>query len=134
LTDLRIQGPALWARFTIGSAEGVLWYFHGLVQAFREGWSHPLVDELEQIVGQIGALNETLKTQRVDCEATTAKSVTYSVEQLRDLLGNKLTLALTVLGQLRDGKQLSRQTLEGAIRDLEAIAAHIEPQPQKPSR
>jgi len=62
LTDLRIQGPALWARFTVGSAEGVLWYFRGLVQAFREGWNHPLIDELEQTVGQIEELNATLKS------------------------------------------------------------------------
>ena len=60
LTDLRIQGPTLWARFTVGSAEGVLWYFRGLVQAFREGWSHPLIDELEQTVGQIEHLNAVL--------------------------------------------------------------------------
>lgn len=77
LTDLRIQGPALWARFTVGSAEGVLWYFRGLAQAFREGWSHPLIDELEQTVGQIEELNETLKSQRMKCETSIARPDTY---------------------------------------------------------
>lgn len=57
LSDLRVHGPALWSRFTVGSAEGVLWYFRGLLEAFRQGWSHPLVDELERTIGQIEQLH-----------------------------------------------------------------------------
>jgi len=57
----------------------------------------------------------------------------YHVEQLRHLLGNKLTLPLTVLGQLREGKRVSRQTIERAIRDLQAIAAQLQTQHRRRS-
>lgn len=76
LSDLRVHGPALWSRFTVGSAEGVLWYFRGLVEAFRQGWSHPVIDELEQTVRQIEKLNDALKIQRVGCETSVARPAT----------------------------------------------------------
>lgn len=57
----------------------------------------------------------------------------YHVEQLRHLLGNKLTLPLTVLGHFRDGKQVSRQTIERAIRELQTIAEQFEPRPKRRS-
>lgn len=50
----------------------------------------------------------------------------YHVEQLRHLLGNKLTLPLTVLGHLHAGKRVNRRTIERAIRDLQAIAAQFD--------
>jgi len=58
----------------------------------------------------------------------------YQVEQLRHLLGNKLTRPLTVLGYLHAGKRVSRQTIERAIRDLQAIAQQFEMQPKKASQ
>ena len=58
----------------------------------------------------------------------------YHVEQLRHLLGNKLTRPLTVLGHLREGKRVSRQVIGRAIRDLQAIAEQFETQPKKPGR
>ena len=48
----------------------------------------------------------------------------YHVEQLRHLLGNKLTLPLTVLGRLREGKRVSRGIIERAVGDVRAIAEH----------
>lgn len=58
----------------------------------------------------------------------------YHVEQLRHLLGNKLTLPLTVLEQLRDGKPVSRRTIERAIRNLRAIAEQFQTTPKRLSR
>jgi hypothetical protein len=59
-----------------------------------------------------------------DCHIGAAEDF-YHVEQLRHLLGNKLTLPLTVLGHLHAGKRVNRQTIERAIRDLQAIAAQF---------
>jgi len=58
----------------------------------------------------------------------------YHVEQLRHLLGNKLTRPLTVIGHLRNGKRVSRQVIGRAIRDLRTIAEQFETQSKKPSR
>jgi len=46
LSDLRVHGPALWARFT-APMEGTLWYYRALVQAFASHGRTPLVDELD---------------------------------------------------------------------------------------
>ncbi len=56
-----------------------------------------------------------------DCRIGTDSDF-YHIEQLRHLLGNKLTLPLTVLGHLHAGKQVNKRTIERAIRDLQAIA------------
>lgn len=68
-----------------------------------------------------------------DCLIGSAEDF-YHVSQLRHLLGNKLTLPLTVLGHLHEGKQVSRRTIERAIRDLQAIAERFEAQPKRPSQ
>jgi len=58
----------------------------------------------------------------------------YHVEQLRHLLGNKLTRPLTVLGHLREGKRVSRQVIGRAIRDLQEIAEQFNAQDKKTGR
>ena len=65
------------------------------------------------------------------CQIGTADDF-YHVEQLRHLLGNKLTLPLTVLSSLRDGKRISRRTIKRAVRDLQAITERFEAQPKRP--
>ena len=67
---------------------------------------------------------------RHDCMIGSAEDF-YHVEQLRHLLGNKLTLPLTVLGHLRDGKRVSRGVIERAVRDLQAVAEQFEAQPKR---
>ena len=67
-----------------------------------------------------------------DCLIGSAEDF-YHVEQLRHLLGNKLTRPLTVLGHLREGKRVSRQVIGRAIRDLQAIAEQFETQPKRPA-
>jgi len=55
LLDLRVHGPALWARFT-APKEGSLWYYRSLVKAFAAHGRTPLVDELDRTVSAIEAL------------------------------------------------------------------------------
>ena len=60
LTDLRIHGAELWARFN-GGRDGSLWYYRSLVQAYRsaameEGPARRLVDELDLVVQEIERL------------------------------------------------------------------------------
>ena len=55
LSDLRTEGPTIWKRFTAGPQE-ILWYYHALLEAFRSGWAHPLVDELERVVREMERL------------------------------------------------------------------------------
>ena len=67
-----------------------------------------------------------------DCRIGSAEDF-YHVEQLRHLIGNKLTLPLTVLGHLREGKRVGRRTIERGIRDLQAIAEQFKAQPKRPA-
>ena len=55
LSDLRIHGPALWARFT-APKEGTLWYYRSLVTAFASHGRTPLVEELDLTVSEVEAL------------------------------------------------------------------------------
>jgi hypothetical protein len=71
-------------------------------------------------------------SEQPDCQIGSAEDF-YHVEQLRHLLGNKLTLPLTVLGHLRDGKRVSRRTIERAICNLQAITEQFEAQPERPA-
>lgn len=56
VADLRVLGEALWPRFS-GGREGTLWYYRGLLSAFRAGGiadppapPSALIDELERAV------------------------------------------------------------------------------------
>ncbi len=55
LADLRAVGDELWARFT-GGKEGTLWYYRALVEAYVEGGSNPVIEELDRVVREIEAL------------------------------------------------------------------------------
>ena len=57
LADYRVLGDALWKRFT-GGREGTLWYYHSLVDAYREAGTSPLVEELARVVAEIESLIE----------------------------------------------------------------------------
>lgn len=52
LLDLRVHGPALWARFTAPKDDSI-WYYRALVQAFASHGRTPLVDELDRTVEAI---------------------------------------------------------------------------------
>jgi len=58
LSDLRVHGCKLWARFT-APKEGTLWYYRSLVQAFASHGRTPLVDELDIAVTEIERLART---------------------------------------------------------------------------
>ena len=48
VADLR-AGEDIWERFT-GGKEGCLWYYDAVLEAARDGWSHPVLDELTRTV------------------------------------------------------------------------------------
>lgn len=55
LADYRVLGESLWERFH-GGKDGTLWYYRGLVKAFREAGSNPLIEELDLVVAEIHRL------------------------------------------------------------------------------
>jgi (p)ppGpp synthase/HD superfamily hydrolase len=52
LMDLRELGPGVWERFK-GGREGSLWYYHGLIECFRDHAPKSLVAELERTVKEL---------------------------------------------------------------------------------
>ena len=56
VTDLRIHGESLWTRFNAGRDE-TLWYLESLVEAFREGGTMPIVEELARTVAELRAVS-----------------------------------------------------------------------------
>jgi GTP pyrophosphokinase len=54
VTDLHRDGPTVWLRFT-APRDDTLWYYRGLVSAFRENPNSPtdLVDELDRTVTEM---------------------------------------------------------------------------------
>ena len=59
LADHGVVGPAVWERFSAG-AEEQLWYYRGLVDAYRAaGVSGPMLDELARVVDALGRLVTT---------------------------------------------------------------------------
>ena len=57
LADYRARGESIWDRFN-GGRQGTLWYYRALVDAFRQAGNHPLVDELDRVVGEMERLAE----------------------------------------------------------------------------
>jgi (p)ppGpp synthase/HD superfamily hydrolase len=55
--DLGEVGESLWTRFKGGRA-GTLWYYGAMLDFLREGWNHPILDELAESVGRMNALTE----------------------------------------------------------------------------
>lgn len=53
--DLRQHGDGVWQRFS-GKRDGSLWYYRALVDAFRDGWSHPILDDYEREVAELERL------------------------------------------------------------------------------
>ncbi len=50
--DLRTLGDALWSRFS-GGRDGTLWYYRAACEALHDGWSHPVLIELEEAVAAL---------------------------------------------------------------------------------
>ncbi len=55
--DYRVIGEALWDRFTASRAQ-TLWYYREVLSALGTGWSHPLLEELREMVEELEALVE----------------------------------------------------------------------------
>jgi len=53
LADYQRVGESLWNRFNAGKADQ-LWYYQSALAAYKEaGFSGPLLDELDHLVGQL---------------------------------------------------------------------------------
>ncbi|MBE9225534.1 HD domain-containing protein [Phormidium sp. LEGE 05292] len=55
LKDYRELGEPVWQRFK-GGREGSLWYYKSLVEAYRQVYFSPLIDELERVVTELDYL------------------------------------------------------------------------------
>ena len=55
IMDLHQEGEAVWERFS-GKRDGSLWYYRARVDAFRDGWSHPILDDYEREVAELERL------------------------------------------------------------------------------
>jgi (p)ppGpp synthase/HD superfamily hydrolase len=69
LADLRSLGEDLWERFT-GGKKGTLWYYRALVEAYREGTTTPVVEELDLVVQEIEELARYAGEERATREGT----------------------------------------------------------------
>ena len=58
--DLRRSGKRTWDRFN-GGKDGTLWYYHALVETFREYYRSPFVIELELTVNEIEQLQAEIE-------------------------------------------------------------------------
>jgi (p)ppGpp synthase/HD superfamily hydrolase len=56
LQDVRAHGDAAWEKFN-GGKEGTLWYYDGLIEAFKVHGPSPLLDELSRLVDEIKKLS-----------------------------------------------------------------------------
>jgi len=52
LMDIREEGESGWSRFN-GGKEGTLWYYHELIEAFRERSSSNLLQELVRVIREL---------------------------------------------------------------------------------
>ena len=59
LRDYHEHGPALWERFTVKNPDDHLWYYDGLLDAYRKrGLDSWMVDELGRVVEELRRLVE----------------------------------------------------------------------------
>ena len=57
LRDFRTHGPRLWERFTVNDQNDHLWYYRGLIAAYRErGFDSWMVEELGRVVDELAGL------------------------------------------------------------------------------
>lgn len=59
LFDYRQQGDAIWSVFSTGK-EGMLWFYHSLLQMYREVAPSPIVEELARVVAEIEQLSPSV--------------------------------------------------------------------------
>ena len=57
---VRRDGLAAFERFR-GGLTGTLWYYREMISALETGWSHPILDELRDVVGELHGLVEALQ-------------------------------------------------------------------------
>jgi (p)ppGpp synthase/HD superfamily hydrolase len=65
LRDYQAIGDEIWQRFK-GGKEGTLWYYRALVDAFKAAGALPMLEILEQVVGELEASQFSLASSRKD--------------------------------------------------------------------
>jgi (p)ppGpp synthase/HD superfamily hydrolase len=55
--DYRQQGEAIWSVFSTGK-EGILWFYHSLLNLYRETHTSPMVEELMRVITELEQLGE----------------------------------------------------------------------------
>lgn len=58
--DYRQQGEAIWSVFSTGK-EGILWFYHSLLDLYRETHASPRVEELARVITELEQLGESSK-------------------------------------------------------------------------
>jgi len=48
-------GAAVWNRFK-GGREGTIWYYRAMREALGQGWDHPLLYELDELIARLGKI------------------------------------------------------------------------------
>lgn len=59
LFDYRQQGEAMWSVFSAGK-EGTLWFYHLLLEMYREVAPSPMVEELARVVAELEQLSPSV--------------------------------------------------------------------------
>jgi len=60
VSDLRLHGSKVWSRFNAGQEDQV-WYYKEIISGLRNGWSHPILEELERVVDELTRLSKERK-------------------------------------------------------------------------
>ncbi|GJM44346.1 MAG: hypothetical protein DHS20C21_11880 [Gemmatimonadota bacterium] len=55
IRNLRLRGAEVWSLFR-GGRDGTLWYYDSVLAALRDGWSHPVLHELDAAVRELHEL------------------------------------------------------------------------------
>lgn len=57
LFDYRQQGDAIWSVFTAGR-EGTLWFYHSLINLYRQTPSTPMLEELARVINELEQISK----------------------------------------------------------------------------
>jgi GTP pyrophosphokinase len=58
--DLRAEGDAVWGRFR-GGRDGTLWYYGAVRDGLAQGWTHPILAELDDALGRLRVAAESAR-------------------------------------------------------------------------
>jgi (p)ppGpp synthase/HD superfamily hydrolase len=65
LYGVRMHGEGIFERFA-GKKEGTLWYYRALIGVFSKTGNHPLIDELDRVVTELGSITGASESLRAE--------------------------------------------------------------------